>query len=119
MTRPPISAAGRTYSAMRYCSVPPGYAYVYFIYGVHYCSSPTYPASRKAAPGCSVPRAGTWLNRQAEAMAKARGFEIRGPKDLITKLTNGPGKLSERLSITRVRDNGCDLTSAVSSLWIG
>ena len=51
-------------------------------------------------------------------MAQARGIAIHGPRDL-PRLTSGPGRLAEAFGITRVRDNGCDLTSSESSLWIG
>jgi DNA-3-methyladenine glycosylase len=108
------SAAGRTQrNAVLFG--PPGYAYVYFIYGVHYCLNVSCEPEGRA--GGVLFRALEPLTG-AEEMAKARGFEINGPRDLI-KLTNGPGKLSEAFNITRVRDNGCDLTSAASSLWIG
>jgi DNA-3-methyladenine glycosylase len=51
-------------------------------------------------------------------MAHARGITIRTLRDLRL-LTSGPGRLTEAFGITRVRDNGCDLTSLESSLWIG
>ena len=51
-------------------------------------------------------------------MAAARGMVVQSPRDL-PKLTSGPGRLAEAFGITRARDNGCDLTSARSSLWIG
>jgi DNA-3-methyladenine glycosylase len=51
-------------------------------------------------------------------MAKARGIEIHGPKDLL-KLTSGPGRLAQAFAITRDLDNGCDLTFVASGLWIG
>ena len=51
-------------------------------------------------------------------MAEARGVEILTTKDLI-KLTSGPGRLCAAFCITRSRDNGIDLTSSESRLWIG
>jgi DNA-3-methyladenine glycosylase len=108
------SAAGRTLrNAVLFG--PPGYAYVYFIYGAHYCLNVS--CEPEGIAGGVLFRALEPLTG-AEEMAKGRGFEIRSPKDL-TKLTNGPGKLCEAFGITRVRDNGCDFTSLASSLWIG
>jgi DNA-3-methyladenine glycosylase len=94
---------------------PPGHAYVYFIYGNHYCLNVS--CEREGQAGCVLFRA---LGPIAgiEVMGQRRGIEIRRPNDL-QKLTNGPGKLSEAFGITRERDNGCDLTSAAGSLWIG
>jgi DNA-3-methyladenine glycosylase len=51
-------------------------------------------------------------------MAEARGIEVHGDKDL-RRLTSGPGRLCAAFCVTRTRDNGCDLTSSASSLWIG
>jgi DNA-3-methyladenine glycosylase len=94
---------------------PPGHAYVYFIYGNHYCLNVSCEPEGQAGsvlvralePLCGI-----------EEMARARGVEIRGLKDL-PKLTRGPGRLAQAFAITRARDNGCDLTSADGSLWIG
>lgn len=94
---------------------PPGHAYVYFIYGNHYCLNVSCEPEGRA--GSVLIRALEPLSG-IEEMARARGLEIHGPKDLI-KLTSGPGRLCEAFSITRARDNACDLTSAASSLWIG
>lgn len=94
---------------------PPGFAYVYFIYGAHYCLNVSCDWEGKA--GGVLFRALEPL-LGIEAMAVARGVKLRGPRDL-PKLTSGPGRLAEAFGITRVRDNGCDLTSAHSSLWIG
>jgi DNA-3-methyladenine glycosylase len=43
---------------------------------------------------------------------------LRDSRD-FPKLTAGPGRLAQAFSITRSRDNGCDLTSPASGLWIG
>jgi DNA-3-methyladenine glycosylase len=94
---------------------PAGHAYVYFIYGNHYCLNVSCEPEGQA--GSVLIRALDPLSG-VEEMARARGIEIGGPKDLL-KLTSGPGRLAQAFGITRARDNGCDLTSAASSLWIG
>jgi DNA-3-methyladenine glycosylase len=108
------AAAGRTLrNAVLFG--PPGYAYVYFIYGNHYCLNVSCEPEGKA--GGVLFRALEPLSG-IEEMARARGITLRSSGDLV-KLTRGPGRLSEAFGITRTRDNGCDLTSASSSLWIG
>ncbi len=94
---------------------PPGFAYVYFIYGAHYCLNVSCDWEGKAG-GVLFRALEPMLG--IEEMAVARGVKLQGPRDL-PKLTSGPGRLAEAFGITRVRDNGCDLTSARSSLWIG
>jgi len=89
---------------------PPGYAYVYFIYGNHYCLNVS------CLPDGA---AGGVLFRAVEpvtgisAMAKARGM----PPLSAPRLSNGPGKLTEALSITRA-DNGVNLTDSTLSLYL-
>jgi DNA-3-methyladenine glycosylase len=94
---------------------PPGHAYVYFIYGNHYCLNVSCEPEGRA--GSVLIRALEPLSG-IEEMAQARGTEIHGAKDLL-RLTSGPGRLAQAFAITRARDNGCDLTSAASHLWIG
>jgi len=94
---------------------PPGYAYVYFIYGNHYCLNVSCERDGKA--GGVLFRALEPLEG-IEEMARARKVAVQGPRDLI-RLTSGPGRMAEAFSITRVRDNGDDLTSRSSGLWIG
>jgi DNA-3-methyladenine glycosylase len=94
---------------------PPGYAYVYFIYGNHYCLNVS--CEREGTAGSVLFRALEPLSG-IEEMARARGIALRGVRDL-PRLTSGPGRLAEAFGITRARDNGCDLTSASSQLWIG
>lgn len=108
------AAAGRTLrNAVLFG--PPGYAYVYFIYGNHYCLNVSCEAEGKA--GGVLFRALEPLSG-IEEMARARGITLHGPADW-PKLTSGPGRLAEAFGITRARDNGCDLTARSSSLWIG
>jgi DNA-3-methyladenine glycosylase len=93
---------------------PPGYAYVYFIYGNHYCLNVS------CLPGGV---AGGILFRALEPlvgmeqMALSRNVSISSVRDL-RKLTSGPGRLAEAFGITRERDNGKDLASARSDLFI-
>jgi DNA-3-methyladenine glycosylase len=94
---------------------PAGYAYVYFIYGNHYCLNVS--CEREGKAGSVLFRALEPLIG-IEEMALARGVVMGGTRDLV-KLTSGPGRLAEAFGITRVRDNGCDLTSPASGLWIG
>ena len=94
---------------------PPGYAYVYFIYGNHYCLNVSCEPEGQA--GGVLFRALEPLSG-IDQMAEARGLALRGPEDW-PKLTSGPGRLCQAFGITRSRDNGCDLTSPDSELWIG
>ncbi len=94
---------------------PPGYAYVYFIYGNHYCLNVSCERDGKA--GGVLFRAVEPL-QGIEEMARARKIKVHGPRDLI-RLTSGPGRMAEAFGITRTRDNGGDLTSPHSGLWIG
>src|SRR5579872_6106789 len=92
---------------------PPGYAYVYFIYGNHYCLNVSCEPEGKA--GGVLFRALEPLSG-LEEMARARGIELRGPKDL-PKLTSGPGRLSEAFGITARWQYGSDLTDSESNFW--
>jgi DNA-3-methyladenine glycosylase len=94
---------------------PPGRAYVYFIYGNHYCLNVS--CEREGKAGSVLFRAVEPL-LGIEKMARARGIPLQGPRDL-PKLTSGPGRLAEAFGITRTRDNSRDLTSPNSGLWIG
>src|SRR5579872_3253242 len=94
---------------------PPGFAYVYFIYGNHYCLNVSCEPEGEA--GGVLFRALEPLSG-LEEMAKGRGIEVDGPRNW-PKLTSGPGRLCEAFGITRARDNGCDLTNSAGSLWIG
>jgi DNA-3-methyladenine glycosylase len=91
---------------------PPGYAYVYFIYGNHYCLNVS--CLPDGIPGGLLFRALEPL-RGMEEMFKLRGIEESAD---LRRLTSGPGRLAAALGITRNRDNGKDLTSSRSDLYI-
>ena len=108
------SAAGRTLrNAVLFG--PPGHAYIYFIYGNHYCLNVSCEPEGKA--GGVLFRALEPLSG-IEEMARARRIELRGSQDW-PKLTAGPGRLCQAFSITRAHDNDRDLTSPEAGLWIG
>jgi DNA-3-methyladenine glycosylase len=108
------SAAGNT-ARTAVLFGPPGYAYVYFIYGNYYCLNVS--CEREGKAGGVLFRAVEPLEG-IEEMARARKVDVQAPRDLI-RLTSGPGRLAEAFGITRPRDNGNDLTSPDSGLWIG
>jgi DNA-3-methyladenine glycosylase len=93
---------------------PPGYAYIYFIYGNHYCLNVSCLPDGLA--GGILFRALEPLVGM-EQMALSRNVSISSVRDL-RKLTSGPGRLAEAFGITRERDNGKDLASPRSDLFI-
>jgi DNA-3-methyladenine glycosylase len=91
---------------------PPGYAYVYFIYGNHYCLNVS--CLPNGTPGGILFRALEPLQGTDE-MFRLRGIE----KDSeLRRLTSGPGRMAAAFGITRQRDDGKDLTSVRSDLYI-
>jgi DNA-3-methyladenine glycosylase len=99
---------------------PPGYAYVYFIYGNHYCLNVS--CLPDGVPGGVLFRALEPVTG-VEHMAEARGVDLTSDVDLknvsiLRKISSGPGRLSEAMDITRERDNGKNLMSARSDLYI-
>jgi DNA-3-methyladenine glycosylase len=78
-----------------------GHAYVYRIYGRHWCLNAITGAA--GTPGCVLIRAVEPVIG-SRTMARRRG----GPAD-IRRLASGPAKLTQALGVTG-RDNGADLT---------
>jgi len=107
------SASGRT-ARNSVLFGPPGFAYIYFIYGNYYCANVS--CLPDGVPGGVLFRALEPVHGIA-MMARARGVSLRSDQDL-RKISSGPGRLCTALGITRVRDNGKDLTSAKSDLRI-
>ena len=91
---------------------PPGFTYVYFIYGMHYCLN--FSCRPDGEPGGVLIRALDPVEG-LETMAHLRGFTTV-PKPSL--LTSGPGRLCEALGITREKCNGLDVTSANSPLQV-
>ncbi|MGD0508080.1 MAG: DNA-3-methyladenine glycosylase [Terriglobales bacterium] len=113
------AAAGRT-ARNSVLFGPPGHAYVYFIYGNHYCFNVS--CLPDGMPGGVLFRAMEPV-AGVEQMAKARGVDAANEIDLkniswLRKISSGPGRMSEALGITRERDNGKNLVSARSDLRI-
>ena len=110
------AAAGRT-ARNQVLWGPPGHAYVYFIYGVHYCLNISCLPDGEA--GCVLIRA---LEPVAgcEEMAHARKLRNLDFETIwdLRKLTSGPGRLCQALSITRPRDNGKDIVAPRSDLQV-
>ncbi len=99
---------------------PPGFAYVYFIYGMHYCLNVS--CMKEGEAGCVLIRALEPVSG-IERMAALRGIEL--PKDpklykpsSLKSIASGPGRLAEAFGITRERDNGKNLTGEESDLRI-
>jgi DNA-3-methyladenine glycosylase len=90
---------------------PPGFAYVYLIYGNHYCLNVSCLPEGKA--GCVLFRALEPVAGVAH-MFQARQLPLPDSEVRLTDLrllTTGPGRLTQALGITRTRDNGKDLTT--------
>jgi DNA-3-methyladenine glycosylase len=89
---------------------PPGFAYVYFIYGMYYCLNVSCEPDGQA--GGVLIRALEPIAGLA-TMAKLRKLPP-DPKPQL--LTSGPGRLCQALDITRDAHNGLDVTSRASIL---
>ena len=80
---------------------PPGHAYVFFVYGMHWHLNLV--TTRVGAPHAVLLRAAEPLSG-VEAMAERRGLAVND-----VRLTNGPGKLCQAFGIDR-RHYAQDLT---------
>jgi DNA-3-methyladenine glycosylase len=89
---------------------PPGFAYVYFIYGMYYCLNVSCEPDGEA--GGVLIRALEPIAGLA-TMAKLRKLP---PNPKPQMLTSGPGRLCQALDITRAAHNDLDVTSPTSLL---
>ena len=135
------SAAGRT-ARNSVLFGPPGHAYVYFIYGKHYClnvsclpdGDPGGVLFRALEPVEGIKqmaraRGIAWRLGHSPVQAErgsavvggrgASGFAMAMAKASdLRKISSGPGRLTEALAITRARDNGKSFVSPRSDLQI-
>lgn len=87
---------------------PPGFAYVYLIYGYYYCFN-TVCLPKGTAEAVLV--------RAVEAEIGEDLMQVNRPVASPVQLTNGPGKLCDAMVITRELD-GCDLCTTESPVFI-
>ncbi len=109
---------------------PPGHAYIYFIYGNHYCTNVS--CQPPGDTGCGVLLRALEPVSGLQQMAAHRGLTMASRArsadshsaaapslSRLRLLTSGPGRLSQALGITRRRDNASDLCSpAAGGLYI-
>jgi len=87
---------------------PPGHAYVYFIYGAHYCVNAVCQPTGQAE---------AVLIRAIEPAIGIGILQNKRPCVSLRGLTNGPAKLCEAMAIDRTLD-GADLCDPASALFI-
>jgi len=90
---------------------PPGFSYVYFIYGVHYCLN--FSCEPAGQPGGVLIRSLQPIEG-LETMARLRGLPTSANPKL---LCSGPGRLCEAMAIT-LAQNGLDVTRPRSPLRV-
>jgi DNA-3-methyladenine glycosylase len=88
---------------------PPGRAYLYLVYGIHWCLNAV--TGQEGFPAAVLLRAIEPL----DGWDRIRAHRAKARKD--TDLTSGPGKLCQALAIDGEL-NGADLCQRDSGLWI-
>jgi DNA-3-methyladenine glycosylase len=91
---------------------PPGFSYVYFIYGMYYCLN--FSCLPDGEPGGVLIRALEPVEG-LNTMARLRGLATATNPKL---LTSGPGRLCQALGITRANANDLDVTHRNSPLQV-
>jgi DNA-3-methyladenine glycosylase len=95
----------------------PGHAYVYFVYGMHYCFNVV--TDREAFPAAVLVRAlepleGIKVMRELRWPESGTGRSARRSDDVL--LTSGPARLCQALAVDRDLD-GADLCVPTASLF--
>jgi DNA-3-methyladenine glycosylase len=95
---------------------PPGHAYVYFTYGMHFCVNLV--CMPEGTASAVLLRAGRVISGQALAFARrGTGREPAGRGLAERDLARGPARLCKALGITRAQD-GADVCGPASPLWV-
>lgn len=82
---------------------PPGFAYIYFIYGMYHCLN--FVTERQGCPAAVLVRAAEPINGEDTMMANSPGKQRH-------RLLDGPGKLCRSFGLT-FEQNGLDLTGGL------
>ena len=96
---------------------PPGHAYVYFIYGNHYCLNVSC-MSEGLGEGVLFRAMEPVFGLAAMSMARDLALPSSPRPAQLRMISSGPGRMSEALGITRQRDNDKDFTTPESDLWL-
>lgn len=91
---------------------PPGHAYVYLIYGMHFCLNISCEPNGQA--GCVLLRSGEPILGHG-IMRQLRGLPCGAKPSLYM---SGPGRLCQALGISRAEQNGQDVTDPSSVLRV-
>ncbi len=105
---PACHAAPGLTSRNRVMFGPPGHAYVYLIYGYHYCVN---AVCRPKGTGEAV------LIRALQPLVGMDAMRRSRPVRREQQLTSGPAKLCQALGIAKALD-GADLCDCASAVWV-
>jgi DNA-3-methyladenine glycosylase len=91
---------------------PPGYAYLYSIYGKYFCAN---ISCEREGLGAGILLRALEPVLGISEMRRNRGLEEKAP---VRMIASGPSRLCIALGLTRPLHNGLDLTSAASPLQV-